>query len=417
MTRLARARALIAGSGGRPPPARPEPWRADVGVHLARVAGDLGGEVSVTPDGPCLVIRRSYDAAERYGRRVVGAYPRPGAETLALVGGLTELPDPHGPRVVYFDLETTGLSGGAGTVAFLFGFGWFDGGAFHTCQYLLPTLSAERQVLGVSTLVTFNGKSFDVPMTEARFAFHRMTSPLDGLDHVDLLHPARRVWPANETRLTGLEQTVLGVRRRGDVPGEEIPARYVAFLRGGDPRLVSPVLEHNRLDLVSLGLLTGLACEIVGEGVSATHGNRQALGLGRLYEKAGRVSDAVECYQVAAKGTTVPDARAEALRRLALCHRRDRRYDEAAERWSELLAVPGLSRRATHEASVALAVHHEHRLRDLPMAERFATRALAHEPQTRRRLALEHRVRRITRKLERAQRGQDEMSSLLRSDR
>jgi hypothetical protein len=326
--------------------------------------------------------------------------------------------------VVYFDLETTGLSGGAGTVAFLIGFGWFDDGAFHTCQYLLPTLSAERRMLDAAshllrdadTLVTFNGKSFDVPVTEARYAFHRLVSPLAGLRHVDLLHPARRLWPLGETRLTALEQTVLGVRRQGDVPGSEIPARYVAFLRGGDPRLLASVLEHNRLDVVSLGLLAGIACEIVGGGVTATSGCEQALGLGRLYEKVGRQTDAVACYRAAAQGSALPDTRAEALRQLARSHRRERRHDEAAARWRELLTIPGLPPRVTHEASVALAVHHEHRSRDLAQAKRFATGALDGERLVRRRLALEHRVRRITRKLDQAKRAHDDPSRFLLSD-
>jgi len=104
-------------------------------------------------------------------------------EVLKLTGE-TAVGCPPG-SVVCFDLETTGLSGGAGTVAFLVGLGWFESGAFHTCQYFLshlwdeaPMLRAVAQVLAKAhTVVTFNGRSFDGPVTDTRFAFHRQPSP------------------------------------------------------------------------------------------------------------------------------------------------------------------------------------------------------------------------------------------------
>ena len=199
------------------------------------------------PRAPVWVVRRTYDPASPYGRRMVGEYPAPDHAALEVLGGSTNAGGSVSESgAVCYDLETTGLSGGAGTVAFLVGFGWFDRGAFHTCQYLLGSLAAERRMLEATaailqraeTLLTFNGKSFDAPMTEARFSLHRLRSPLETLSHVDLLHPARRLWHTDDARLIGLEQAVLGVRRVGDVPGAEIPNRYVAFLRGGDARLL-----------------------------------------------------------------------------------------------------------------------------------------------------------------------------------
>ena len=187
------------------------------------------------------------------------------------------------------DLETTGLSGGAGIVGFIVGLGWFDHGAFETCQFFLSRLPDERRLLAsiaaairhAHTIITFNGKSFDVPVMETRYAFHRLRSPLAGLRHVDLLHPGRHLWVGDESRLVSLERAVLGLRRVGDVPGAEIPGRYVAYLRGGDARPLAAVFEHNRLDLVSLGVLAGLGCGLVRDGADATDRASQALGLGR----------------------------------------------------------------------------------------------------------------------------------------
>ena len=241
--------------------------------------------------------------------------------------------------------------------------GWFEAGAFVTCQYFLSRLPDERRLLRsvaeglrhAHTIVTFNGKSFDAPVMETRYAFHRLCSPLEGLRHVDLLHPCRHLWVGDQTRLVSLERAVLGLRRVGDVLGAEIPGRYVAYLRDGHARRLAPVLEHNRLDLVSLGVLTGLACRLVRDGAEAADSASQALGLGRVYEKVGRDESAVTCYRRAARfapterfgmrpalvATVDMEARAQALGRLAGIYRRQRRYAEAADAWVRLLALRG----------------------------------------------------------------------------
>ena len=51
-----------------------------------------------------------------------------------------------------------------------------------------------------------------------------------------------------------------------DVPGFEIPARYFQFVRSGDATPLAGVLEHNRLDLVSLAGLTARLLELVRGG-------------------------------------------------------------------------------------------------------------------------------------------------------
>jgi len=212
--------------------------------------------------------------------------------------------------------------------------------------------------------------------------------------------------------LADLERKVLGLRRVGDVPGAEIPGRYVGYLRGGDARLLEPVLEHNRLDLVSLGLLAGLACRFVRDGALATAGAAQALGLGRVYEKVGRIDSAITCYQSAAGADQTEGceaswghgsgdgARALAFGRLARLYRRQRRHGDAAEAWARLLSLSRVPDPLRHEASVALAVHHEHRLRDLAAAQRFARRALEPRPPASGREAVQHRLTRLGRKIE-----------------
>jgi hypothetical protein len=204
---------------------------------------------------------------------------------------------------------------------------------------------------------------------------------------VDVLHPARRFWSGDGEAgcsLIALEQHLLGTRRSGDVPGFEIPARYFRFVRTGDAGVLEAVLEHNRLDLLSLAGVTARLLHLVQDGPGEAHDAREALALGRVYTRAGQEESAEQAYEhaIALTGGTVRPGtagaaiRAEALRCLALVLRRGRRFEAAAARWRELLDLPGCPRRLAREAAEALAIHHEHRVRDLGTARLFALRTL-----------------------------------------
>jgi tetratricopeptide (TPR) repeat protein len=317
------------------------------------------------------------------------------------------LAGPEGPalrsqgsaRLVFVDLETTGLAGGAGTCAFLVGCGWFDGASFRIQQFFLASHAGERALLdgvaevaaGATGVVTYNGRSFDLPLMETRFLFHRMATPFAGLPHVDMLHAARRLWRGDGDegcRLTSMEETLLGHVREGDVPRFEIPARYFHSLRTSDARPLHAVLEHNRLDLLALALMTARAAGLLESGAAAAASAREALGLGRLYERAGRTAEARDCYARAPDLGGSELTHAEALRALAVTCRRARRHDEAAAAWRRLLDLRRCPPRVAREATEALAIHHEHRTRDLQEAHGLALELQDH-----------HRLARLKRKL------------------
>ncbi len=420
MTDLTRLRAVL--RGGRRARAGPAAPARATSVDLAALATRLGGGLEDAPLGPCPVVRWWFADDAPYGDRLSRASRAISAEGLRVLCGGTGLYAPWSgvdptTGLLFFDLETTGLRGGAGTVAFVVGFGCFEGSRFHVWQFVLPSFAGERRLLAAvtaavaraHTLVTFNGKSFDLPFMEMRWHYHRLDSPLAALRHVDLLHPARRLWGPDTGGLGGLETRVLGVRRQDDVAGFEIPSRYFDYLRSGDPAPLRGVLSHNRLDLASLAVLTGLACELVDGGLDAAGDARQCLGLGRVYECGGRPADANGCYERAAASTSGAggsswcpgdlDVRAQALYRVASARRRQRRHVEAARVWQELLDLgrtPGLVER---EALRAQAVHHEHRLRDTGRALTFARRAYAEERTACRRLDAQKRVMRLERRL------------------
>jgi uncharacterized protein YprB with RNaseH-like and TPR domain len=388
-----------------------------------------------TPHGSVVAVDAEYPAEFLHGRVPVEDMAVWDRRTLHLVNGrplaarsaaVSEVAVvPHGDATddagsawarspIFFDLETTGLSGGAGTVPFLVGCGWFDNGAFRTRQFFLQGLAAERALLhavtsfleAVPLLVTYNGRTFDVPIMETRWLFHRMPFGLDTVPHLDMLPPARRLWraaaehAATTCRLVALEQLLCGVVRIGDVPGFEIPQRYFEYVRHGDGRLLEPVLYHNRMDLLSLAALVARAQRLVRDGADAVCDPAECLALGRFLERRGDRVEAERCYRRALVDIAASAAQQqEALHALALLLRRSRRYREAAETWQQVLAQ-GIGRTvAVREAVEALAIHHEHRERDLQRARGLALRALSSERDPRRREAVRYRLARLDRKL------------------
>jgi len=201
---------------------------------------------------------------------------------------------------LYLDTETTGL-GGSGALAFLIGMAWFDGDRLRLEQVLLRSPADERAGLELvaerieqaSFLVTYNGKSFDLPLLASRRVMTRAPA-LPVRPHLDLLHIARRLHRTRlgACRLTLLESEVLGFERGPDVQGADIPARYSHFLRTGDEAALTDVVEHNALDVVSMAALVGL----YGEPLASLH-EQDLVSLARTYHRAGdaqRTDEALE---------------------------------------------------------------------------------------------------------------------------
>lgn len=148
-----------------------------------------------------------------------------------------------GDQLVFYDTETTGLSGGAGSVIFLFGAAWCEGRDLAVEQLFLSDFPGEPEfLLAVRDLlsryrafVSYNGKTFDSHLLATRFLMNRMT--WEPGPQVDLLHHARRLWKSitGDCSLKSIERTVLGFNRELDVDGADIPLIWLEFLRSGRP--------------------------------------------------------------------------------------------------------------------------------------------------------------------------------------
>ncbi len=294
---------------------------------------------------------------------------------------------PESSKLLYLDTETTGLAGGTGTCAFLIGVGRAEGSRFVLRQFFLRDYPEEKAVLGALAdalaasqgVVTFNGKTFDIPLLETRYALARLKSPFTRLVHLDLLHPARRLWKLRleSCALTHLEKEVLGVGRQGDVDGSEIPGIYFDYLRTGDARGLEPVFYHNALDIITLAALAVEIDRAIASGRkarpdSATSG-LDLFSLSRIFDRARAPELSVSACERALAAGLPEEIETRALWHLARQHKRRRQYEPAASLWLEI------ARRETQLAIHALeelAIHCEHRCRDPKQALAYTEAAL-----------------------------------------
>ena len=314
-------------------------------------------------------------------------------------------------RCLFLDTETTGLSHGAGTVAFLVGVGYVDGPELVIEQYLMREYADEPELIdrlsgcmeGFDCVCTFNGKTFDMPLLETRFTMCRMRDRWREMENLDLITPARRAWKLRlgSCRLSNLEAEILGMPREDDLPGSEVPARYFEFMKTGDEALLTDIIDHNRQDIATLSTLLIKLCEINDRPDRLTD-QRDQFSLGRSLERQGELKVARELYRVSAiprpAGTlaalTGERVAGMANWRIYLLCRKSRDWEGARDVLEQMLnrrQMPG-------EACVALSKLYEHRFGDEKKALQYALKAKDYpdcEPPER----LEKRVMRLKRKM------------------
>jgi len=272
--------------------------------------------------------------------------------------------------LVFFDIETTGLSG-AGAMLFLFAAGRVEADEFVVRQYVAPSPADEAalidaliEMLRLDTapvLVTYNGLSFDAPFADERATLHRRRAGLQSMRHLDLLHTVRRgyrgVLPSH--RLGTVEAQLLGVTRPAlEVGGAEVPAWYFRYVRTGSARFLAPLLDHNAVDVLSLAALIAHLHEgLVGTSVDA----RRSLALGRLALAAREPATAEPHLRSAVAGLQRPLAREEAIRALAIACRSQGARERVVAELHELSSYPGAYAGWAREQ---LAIYYEHQARD-----------------------------------------------------
>lgn len=390
--------------------------RPETDKHSA-VDRALGGHSHPTRAGDSYVVEAHYPVEYRHGRKSLALNaPR---QRLASWAGDARIGQLVSEEIAFLDTETTGLSGGTGTYAFLVGVGRLEGDTFHLMQFFMRDPSEEPAQLAAleafiapcQALVTYNGKAFDVPLLNTRYTVNGAPSPLNGLAHVDLLHLARRLWRDRlpSRRLGDIEYQILQTTRtEEDIPGWLIPDRYFEYLRSGDASPLRHVFYHNAMDVLSLSTLLDHVASVLNDPLheAAEHGI-DLLALARLFEDLGELEAASRLYIEGLAHQDVQDLRVstalviKSLHRLAGLQRRANNLEPAVSLWEQAAELNDL------EAHVELAKEFEHHQRDYPLALRWTERAMhlvSHLPYstfTRRTWLqeLSHRKRRLERKI------------------
>jgi uncharacterized protein YprB with RNaseH-like and TPR domain len=347
----------------------------------------VAGELSWFEGKACFVAESMRGASETHGLHSFGDLASVIPAQLAALNRDPELAYSELGQAVFLDTETTGLGMGTGTYVFLVGAGYFDSGTFRVKQFFLrdpaeelPFLTALTAFLGrFSTLVTFNGKAFDWPLLESRFVGQRRLrrAPLDDPLHIDLLHPARRLWKRRleSCALSSLEKSILGVARsEEDVPGWLIPSLYFRYVHSGDARYLRGVFYHNLHDVLSLAALTVHIDKVLDNPFGGlVHHPVDFLCLGKLFDREGATDLAVACLEEAVAQNISGEERTECLERMAMIHKRERRWDSALLYWDRLVDEGGPG---TMRALVQRAKYYEHVERDYVEALNDVQRAV-----------------------------------------
>ena len=279
--------------------------------------------------------------------------------------------------ICFLDTETTGLSHGAGTVAFLVGVGFFDEAGFTVRQYLMRDYDEEMFLLShvaediqkSAMLCTFNGATFDLPLLENRFIMNRMRESYCPRPHVDLLPTSRRVWKLRlkKCNLTSLEEAVLGMQRVDDLPGALVPERYFSFLKTKDFSLLTDILDHNAQDIISLAHILDRLMRLHDMPLLAKE-PEDVFSLGRVLERRGKHEGARMCYRAADQGSVSVLARG----RMAESYRREGDYEAAAQVYARMVG----DRQGGVGPMIALAKILEHKKRDIPAAIEYTRKAI-----------------------------------------
>ncbi|HEX9091810.1 MAG TPA: ribonuclease H-like domain-containing protein [Anaerolineales bacterium] len=340
----------------------------------------VAGRFVETGNGASYVIEEDFPVSYIHGQirlQIVNA-PR----LIAEWAGNQKIAERDPETIVFLDTETSGLAGGTGTFAFLVGVGRYTSEGFHLAQFFMrdpleePALliALEEFLAPCETIVSFNGKAFDVPLLNTRYTLQGWKSPFKNLAHVDLLHLARRLWRDRlpSRTLANLEVQILHASRTDEeIPGWMIPQMYFDYLRDGDARPLKRVFYHNAMDVVSLAaLLNHTSALLENPSAQPLREYIDLAAVARLLEELGHTDKAAELYETCLNAEMPEEIHNDTLYRLSLLHKHNNNYLAAIPLWEQAAA-----RRKIY-AYEELAKYFEHHALDLESALKWTKEAL-----------------------------------------
>lgn len=364
--------------------------------------------------GSAFVTRKLYPTEYQHG--VIHIANRPNLQAMSEWGKAAILnlsPD----QIVFLDTETSGLAGGTGTYVFLVGLGYLSESGFQLIQVFLRDPSQEAAFLATllecldpfKAVVTFNGKTFDLPMLNTRLTLNGMTSPFVQFDHLDMLQLSRRLWRDRlaSRALGDLEKEILHFYRDLDeVPGYLIPEYYFNYLRTGDARPLGGVFYHNALDIVSLAALFNHLSGVLAAPTEQDIPSLDIVAVARLFEDMGRYEDAAILFERGLNQGLPEEFFVKTIQRFAMLRRKQSQWENAVVLYEKAFD------HGDYTSLVEIEKYFEHTLRDPLQALDWVIRGLDQLEQSSLpgylyrnwKLELEHRQERLERKINK-QRG------------
>jgi uncharacterized protein YprB with RNaseH-like and TPR domain len=137
-------------------------------------------------------------------------------------------------------------------------------------QFLVRDISDElgaiwsflSHVKNGSTLITYNGRKFDIPYIKQRLAYYGKEASLTN-HHYDILHFA---WRALGKKLPncrlGTVEKYFEIQRGIDIPGTLVPHFYDIYLKTRNVGPLVAIVEHNKKDIINLGTVVSRLYEL-----------------------------------------------------------------------------------------------------------------------------------------------------------
>ena len=368
---------LGAGDTGKRSPVPEEPQPSDKNFPIENVVHGIDLN---TAFGNAFIAEQIFPEEHRQGTVALNAAVSP--NILAQWAKISKPFSDGLSRVAFLDTETSGLAGGTGTFVFLVGIGFRIEHGFKLVQVFMREPSQEPALLAAitqildpfDTIVTFNGRTFDVPLLNTRHVLNGFTSPFSALSHVDLLPLARRLWRNRlpSRALSSLEIEILGLQRtREEVPGWMIPEIYFDYLRNGDARPLEGVFYHNAMDIVSLAALFNYMADMLeGPLENPLLPGLDLVALARLYEDLQDWETAILLYERGLDQGLPKEFFIQTLDRFAQLYRKQDNWERAVNLWKRAAGHKHL------DAYIELAKYYEHQLRDYGQAIQWTQTAL-----------------------------------------
>jgi len=335
--------------------------------------------------GEFLMRQHRYESSHYHGMHQMSEWPQVAHHLQAF------FPDQQAcaEKILFLDLETTGLGVGTGNIPFMIGLAYWENDALIVEQALIRHPAEERAMLAhlhhltkkYTHLLSYNGKSFDWPLVHSRYVINGMRQEIWEPLHIDLLHPSRSLWrnTLESCKLSHIEEMRLGITRVEDVPGSEAPRLYFEYLSDGNPKILEGVFLHNEIDMISLVTLATRFAHLLSDK-EITHYVQQPsepeemVRTGIWLEKMGLTTYSEQLYTMAVH---VPTTASNTLMLLAMRDKKQHNMDRALSLWHRMVDhIAQFPQRDEIDAAIELSMYYEHKTKQFDKAYHYATIAL-----------------------------------------